>query len=279
MFGELEKLRHRPRPFEFYTAQELWNDAYVSGKMLESHLDDAADRASRRGSFVRRSIEWIAARFNIGAETRICDFGCGPGLYSSPFAEMGADVTGIDFSERSIRHARETAQQKQLAVEYILQNYLEFSPRKKFHLLTMIFVDFCVLSPVQRKRLLEVFEACLEKDGKILLDALSLNYFNQVSEESTYEYSAADGFWTAEPYYAFVDTFKYEDEKVVLDRHTIFEETRTREVYNWLQCYSLESLGQELDENGFRILEHYSDVAGTPFDTQSTEFAVVLERK
>jgi 2-polyprenyl-3-methyl-5-hydroxy-6-metoxy-1,4-benzoquinol methylase len=40
----------------------------------------------------------------VDESTEIADFGCGPGLYTEKLAERGATVTGIDFSENSIRH-------------------------------------------------------------------------------------------------------------------------------------------------------------------------------
>ena len=48
--------------------------------------------------------------------------------------------------------------------------------------------------------------------------------------------------------------------------------------YNWLQCYSKDSLRNEFEENGFNVEELYSDVAGKPFTSESTEIAVVAKK-
>ena len=40
--------------------------------------------------------------FCIAESTRIADFGCGPGLYTTRLARKQAQVTGVDFSKRSI---------------------------------------------------------------------------------------------------------------------------------------------------------------------------------
>jgi hypothetical protein len=87
-----------------------------------------------------------------------------------------------------------------------------------------------------------------------------------------------NGFWSPEKNYAFLNTFKYEDEKVVVDKYTIVESDRTREVYNWLQYFSPENLEKEFSDAGFIIRGFYSDVAGTPFDSKSNEFSVVAEK-
>ena len=278
MFDNLDKINKRPKPFEFYTAQSLWTDDHVSKEMLKYHLNEDVDLASRNKTFIDKSVSWMISRFDIGAQTKICDFGCGPGLYTTRFAEAGADVTGVDFSKRSIEYAASIAAEKKLDIDYVLQNYLEFSTGKKFDLITMIFCDFCPLSPVQRKTLLGIFHQCLKSDGSIFLDVISLNHYDSVDEEQSYEYAAENGFWAADPYYAFTNTFKYEKEKVTLGKHTIVEKARTREIYNWLQCFSLESLKEEFEQSGFRITEHYSDVSGTPYSPDSKEIAVVAKK-
>jgi len=51
--------------------------------MLFFHLDEAIDASSRNAEFIRLSVEWIASKFNIGKNTKIADFGCGPGLYTT----------------------------------------------------------------------------------------------------------------------------------------------------------------------------------------------------
>ena len=76
MFEELEKINTRPEPFEFYTASDLWVDEHTSEQMLAFHLNEDIDVSSRNAEFINRSVEWIASHFNVGAETKIADFGC-----------------------------------------------------------------------------------------------------------------------------------------------------------------------------------------------------------
>lgn len=278
MFEVLEKLGERPEPFEFYTADALWCDEHISKQMLETHLNEDIDLASRKKEFIEKSVDWIANRFGIGEGAKICDFGCGPGLYSTRFAERGAQVTGIDFSERSINHARKTAEERGLDINYVRQNYLDFATDEKFDLITMIYVDFCPLSPGQRSHLLGTFHEILKDSGHIFMDVISLNFFDAAEEARSYEYAEKGGFWSARPYHMFMNSFKYETEKLLLNKHTVFEAERTREIYNWLQCFSPESLKAEFAAGGLRIIEQYSDVAGTHFSPDSNEFAVVVEK-
>jgi SAM-dependent methyltransferase len=279
MFEELEKINTRPKPFEFYTASDLWTDDYTSKQMLSFHLNEEIDVSSRNSAFIDQSVEWIASYFNVGLGTKIADFGCGPGLYSTRLAKKQADVTGIDFSKRSIQHAKEVATREGLSIHYVIENYLDFETDDRFHLILMIMCDFCPLSPAQRKKMLDKFHTFLEPSGSILLDVYSLNAFEQWDETARYETNLLNGFWSPNKYYGFLNTFKYEGEKVVLDKYTLIEAGRTRTVYNWLQYFCPEALEREFLECGLIIEKLYSDVAGTPFDPKANEFAVVAKKQ
>lgn len=278
MFEELEKINSRPRPFEFYTASDLWTDEHTSKQMLSFHLNDAIDASSRNSAFIDRSVGWIVSRFNVSAGTKIADFGCGPGLYTARLAKTQADVTGIDFSERSIQYAKEEVARQGLSIRYINQNYLEFETDERFDLVLMIMCDFCALSPAQRKEMLSRFRIFLKTGGCVLLDVYSLKAFGEREETATYEAGLLNGFWSPNKYYGFRNTFRYEREKVVLDKYTIVEADRTRTVYNWFQYFSIEELEREFVECGFVIEALYSDVAGKPFDLCSKEFAIVASK-
>jgi len=262
MFKELKEINSRPAPYQFYTADELWADEHTSKQMLEYHLNEAIDVSSRNKNFIESSVEWIVSHFEVDKNTEIADFGCGPGLYTTRLAERSAVVTGIDFSENSIEYAKKVAAQKGLNINYVQKNYLDFDKTNSFDLITMIMCDFCALSPEQRIKMLSKFHSLLKPEGSVLLDVYSLNGFNGKEESAIYELNQLNGFWSPDDYYCFVNTFKYENEKVILDKYTIIEEARKRIVYNWLQYYSKDSLVKEFNENGFKVEEVYSDVAG-----------------
>ena len=277
MFELLKQINRRPALFECYTADALWTDEHTAGEMLKYHLNEDLAMASRTGAFIERSVTWLQSRFAIGAATRVADFGCGPGLYTARLAALGAQVTGIDFSANSLGYARQEATRRRLAVDYQQQNYLEFASDKRFDLITLIMCDFCALSPEQRRQLLGIFRAHLAEGGAVVLDVYSLASYRQRQEFAGYEHRQLNGFWAAGDYYGFLNTFKYDDEKVVLDKYTIVEATRTREVCNWLQYYSLEALTREFAESGFTIREVFADAAGAPYREDGPEFAVVAQ--
>jgi hypothetical protein len=143
----------------------------------------------------------------------------------------------------------------------------------------MIMCDFCALSPDQRKQLLQKFHSFLRPEGSVLLDVYSLPAFEQRQEAAMYQENLLDGFFSANKYYGFLNTFKYEEEKVVLDKYTIIEAAGMNTIYNWLQYFSPESLRAEFTQFGFTIDSLFANVAGEKFDPKSSEFAIVAKKQ
>lgn len=275
IFETLEQLNQKPGVYSAYTAQELWNDAYTSRQMLGYHLNAEVDLSSRNHLFIDESVQWITSHFNIHSNSRIADFGCGPGLYCQRLAQRGANVTGIDFSSSSITYAREMAQNEDLGIHYVNQNYLKFESSEKYDLIIMIMCDFCALSPHQRALLLQKFRKLLKPTGSVLLDVYSLVAFESKKEGASYEKNQLNGFWSADSYYGFLNSYKYLEECVSLDQYSIFEVNRIRTIYNWLQYFSPELLQYEFAENGFKVDQILGNVAGSPFEVNAHEFAIV----
>ncbi len=278
LFRILESANEKPAAFSVYTANELWTDEYTSEQMLTFHLNGEIDVSSRRSSFIDDSVRWMTSYFSLSPKSRIIDFGCGPGLYTARFAELGAEVYGVDFSRRSIEYAREFADRNNLDVIYAEADYLEYWPEGEFDLITMIMCDYCALSPDQRAALLVKYKELLSKRGRIVLDVYSLSAFADKKEGSFYEKNQLNGFWSAQPYYGFVSSFKYEEDKVSLDKYTIIERDRQREIYNWLQYFTPQSLEQEAHIAGLEFDAVNADVAGNPYDSGAAEFAVVMKK-
>lgn len=279
MFEKLQSINQRPTQWSRYTAEQLWNDEHTSEQMLQLHLNPDVDMASRNAAFIKRSLSWFKSCFDIGSATNICDFGCGPGLYTQQFAQLGASVTGVDFSQRSIAYARLQAQQASLSVNYVNQNYLQFRSSESFNLITLLMCDFCALSPKQRQAFLGNCHSLLTDGGSLVMDVYSLAGFAQREEVALYEFNLLNGFWAAEPYYGFLNTFLYEDAQLALDKYVLVSETREWEVYNWLQYFSTDALSKEVAEAGFQVCASYADVCGAAYAEDKSEFAVVLKKR
>ncbi len=126
--------------------------------------------------------------------------------------------------------------------------------------------------------MLHKFFNLLNPGGSILLDVCSIRAFEQRQESRIFEPNLLNGFWSNREYYGFLNIFKYETEKVILDKYTIIETERTRTIYNWLQYFSVDDIKREFSQSGLTIDNIYSDVAGSPYNPETSEFAITARK-
>ena len=62
----------------------------------------------------------------------ILDIGCGGGLLSEPFSRMGANVTGIDASDKNIKIAKLHSKKNKLKINYLCSSPEKLKTMKKF---------------------------------------------------------------------------------------------------------------------------------------------------
>ena len=65
-------------------------------------------------------------------QTQILDIGCGGGLLSEPMSRLGANVTGIDASQKNINIAKLHARKSNLNINYICTSPEKMKSNKKF---------------------------------------------------------------------------------------------------------------------------------------------------
>lgn len=261
MYDFIHDIAVRPAPFSAYTAKELWTKPHISNQMLELHLNQETDLASRRTSVIDKVVSWIDSKINL-TNKRLCDLGCGPGLYTGRFAEKGSIVTGIDFSKLSINYAK---QHSEPHIDYIHADYLTDKLPAGFDVVTLIYTDLCVLSPNQRATLLSRIKSILRRNGYLILDVAGLGLFNARQETTLIEDNLMGGFWSDNDYVGIQKSFVYDMENLTLDRYIIIEPNETWQIYNWFQYYSTEMLKRELSEAGFTISVIAGDLTGIQF--------------
>lgn len=228
----------------------MWVDEYISKQLLQVHLSQDVELASRKESTITSTIDWILSTVPNGILS-ILDIGCGPGLYTEKLAERGHVVTGMDFSANSIEHAKESARSKDLDIAYIKQDYLLLDEDNSYDLIMMIFTDFGVLSPEQREQLLVNVYRALKPGGVFLFDVLSEN--SPVKEPKPKEWDLSEGgFWRNGPYLAMTESFYYEDEAVSLSQHIVMDDVGGMAVYRfWIHTFTNDDLTAIASSAGF----------------------------
>lgn len=166
MINKLLSLLQKPTLWQ-RSLENFWDDEHISKGLLEAHLNPDSDAASRNHSFIEGSAQWLFSI--IPAGSKILDLGCGPGLYAKRLSDAGFDVTGIDFSKRSINYAKENDRKS----KYIYQNYLELDYSEAFDAVILIYCDYAALTMEERKTLLAKVYRALKPGGLFIFDVFT----------------------------------------------------------------------------------------------------------
>lgn len=250
----------------------MWTDKHISKQLLDVHLNPDIDLASRKPDAIARTVDWIQSQIP-GRHLNMLDLGCGPGLYTEAFARQGHKVTGMDFSEQAIAHARQSACDQNLDITYVQQNYLTWQPQYKYDLITMIFMDFGVLLPDQRDTLLGHVHKALKPGGVFIFDVLNNRYQPDMTHARTWE-TTSQGFWSDTPYLALSETHLYENDRIILSQHVILDQTGHAETYRfWTHTFTHQDLHALVTSHGFHNTachEHVLPDSSVPATDQVT---------
>jgi len=248
MFADLLNLHTRPDLFSTYSVDTLWTNPHLSQQMLSYHLDQNTPLASRPLKTIDEIVGWIDHHVPLAGKN-ICDLGCGPGLYAKQFATKGAQVIGLDFSENSIAYAAS----RNPEIRFQKTDYLKDELPSGMDIISLIYCDLCPLSSQNRSLLFQKIHKSLQNDGYFIFDVADEKAFSSITESHQYGRNYMDGFWSANDYFAFHDTFTY-DSKASLDRFTIIEPEKQWSVCNWMQYFNHETIAAELNAHGFEIV-------------------------
>ena len=262
-------LAGRPEPFGV-AEPSFWQDPYVSSHVLEAHLDPSNDLASRRPDTIDASVAWICSSHGLEPGMRILDLGCGPGLYTSRFAEIGLRVSGIDFGPASIEYARNLAASSGRDIDYRFEDYRTADLDGPFDAVTLIFGDFCTHSDTDRDLLLSKIGGCLAPGGSFVFDVFTREYVEREQPVSEWYVSLRDGFWSPHPHLVLEQRLDYPEQSLRLNRYLVMDESGSISDYRiWHRYYDRAGIVALLEGAGFEINGVFSDLEGGAYEDGS----------
>ncbi|MBN1187260.1 MAG: methyltransferase domain-containing protein [Bacteroidales bacterium] len=254
----IKKLSNKPQLYEKGTAV-MWTDPYISQQLLELHLNPDHDIASRSKAKIENISRWILERSN-KPNMKILDLGCGPGLYAELFAKKGHSVIGIDISANSIQYAIKQAKEKRLDIEYLHKNYLDLDFENQFDLVILIYLDFCVLLPDERDKVLENIFKALKKGGLFICDVINERNLDKKILSKSWEVQKR-GFWKNAPCIVLTNGYHYPEAKILLEHHTVIGDNDIVDTYVfWSHYYKKNDLTSIFESKGFTNIRNYENV-------------------
>ena len=276
MFTQLPAMMSKPELYEKGT-MELWTDEHISKGMIEAHLNPNFDGATRNHETVRKIVKWIGEVAPAKKYRNLLDLGCGPGIYAEKFYSAGYNVTGVDFSQRSIDYAKNSAHEKNLPVTYFQCDYLSMDFKEEFDLVTLIYCDFGVLSTDDRANLLKKIHAALKPNGLLIFDVFTPHQYVNCEENKNWEY-AENGFFSAEPHLYLNALYRYDELNTFCKQHIIMTERDIKHINVWEHTFTKDELSQVLSSAGFSVKNFYGNVAGLHYCDSGKEICIIAKK-
>lgn len=276
MLKKLQTCLQKPK-LNQKSEKNFWDDDHISKHLLEAHLSQATEGASRNLQTIEDSVSFIVKELPPENYPNLLDLGCGPGLYCERFFKAGYSVTGVDFSKRSIAYAKEHAKRKNLEIAYFYGDYLHFQTENQFDVVTLIYCDYGALSKSDRSTVLKNIYKLLKPGGSLVLDVFSYNQYQSFQELQQWENCPKGGFWDKENHFVLQKNNKF-NENTTLEQTVVIKENGTQVYYIWNRYFSEEELGEELRRAGFETVKTFADVTGKAAAGNSKTVAVMVKK-
>lgn len=215
--------RQPPSPWEG-EAKIPWNDPAFSARMLENHLSQDHDWASRRSDIIRAHVDWIVQKLP-RPPARILDFACGPGLYTHLLAQHGHQCAGVDFSPASIAYARSRAEELALPPNYILADIRHFEIEQTFDCILMTFGEINVFPRNEAEAILANCRRMLRPGGLFILEAHTFEAVRDAGLAAASWQSHVSGLFSEAPHLLLQENLWHQDVAVAASRYYVVDGT------------------------------------------------------
>lgn len=277
----LDLIARSPIPVPWEEGDNIpWHDPAFSERMLEEHLTQEHDAASRRTEDIEEHAHWIHECLMQEKPGKILDLACGPGLYANRLARFGHGVTGVDYSPASIRYARQQAEAGGLRSSFIESDIRQAEFGGPYDLAMLIYGEFNVFKPVDAALILDKIHRVLKPGGCLLLEPQNLAAIQRAKSEPPIWRSYRKGLFSDRPHLFLHEDFYDGRTKTVTTRYWIVD-AETAEVTRYAQTaqgYTDEDLEELLSQHGFKEIIFYPALAPKENQAQQEFFGVSAVR-
>ena len=274
-------VRRLPVPEPWSEGDKIpWNEPGFSSRMLEYHLSQEHDLASRRLEIIDKHVNWIHSYILGKKPSRVLDLGCGPGFYSSRLTSLGHSCVGIDFSPASIEYAKKEATDANQDIMYYCEDIRTFDYGSGHDLAVMVYGEFNVFNEDDIKCILRKAYDSLNDGGVFIAEPNRFETIKGVGETPASWYSAESGLFSAEPHLCLMENFWDDSLRTSISRYMIVD-AESGEVTlhaSSMIAYTKKDYEKLLKDVGFCKIEFHESLTGDTIDL-NTNLEVIIARK
>jgi SAM-dependent methyltransferase len=202
----------------------------------------------------------------------VLDLCCGPGRHSVEFAKTGFQVTGVDKSTFLLERAREHASKAGVAIELVQEDMRNFLRPASFDLACSMFTSFGYFTePEEDLHVLRNIQQSLKENGVFILETVGKERLARVWQ-STMSTDLVDGSWMVHR------TEIRDDWTRVHATWTLLKDGRSRDFTFEHTVYSGRELKERLLDSGFKHVQLFGSLMGTPYDLEAVRLIAVARK-
>jgi SAM-dependent methyltransferase len=254
-----------------------WNEPGFSARMLNEHLSQDHDLASRRSEKIDQHTRWIHDELLGTQPCRVLDLGCGPGLYVSRLSDKGHICTGIDFSPASIEYARSHSTS---GCTYLQGDVRTTDFGQDYALVMFIFGELNVFKPEHARLILQKAYSALAEGGELLLEVHTYEAVQNMGQEPPSWFSSEGGLFSEHPHIVLMDSHWDEDCQAATQRYYVMDEvtsTVDRFAASY-QSYTNAEYALLLTECGFKDARFYPALGRSDGEPDPTLMAITARK-
>ncbi len=217
-----------------------WNAPDFSRRMLENHLSQEHDWASRRKDIIFQHIACITKL--LSPASKVLDLGCGPGLYTQALAQLGHHCVGVDFSPASIQYAKAYANSKNLSLTYFLSDIRDYQTNELFDCIILTFGEFNVFTKKDAISILKNCSEMLRKGGLLILEAYTYEAVKEVGTALNTWQRYKNGLFSDQSYLCLQENIWNDKESTALLKYFIVDAktAQVNQFASFMQAYTVE---------------------------------------
>jgi SAM-dependent methyltransferase len=213
----------------------------------------------------------IIARLSLPANSRILDMACGIGRHSLELARRGFDVTAVDIAEYYLNLLKEQSQRESLELDIVRSDMRSYTTEAVFDAALLMFTSLGYFSDPQDdlKAARNIYQA-LNPGGHLLIDQMGREIVKRNFQSR--DWHEVEGiFWLEE-------RTPDDDWHYLANRWIICKEAKVNEYTFRIKMYSATELSELLKSAGFKKIQVYGDLSGTPYDEKAKRLIVIGQK-
>jgi len=246
------------------TSKKSLNDLFVAELYLYFHKDFLTDERTER------ECDFVVEQGGLPNKGRVLDLACGHGRHANYFAQMGYQVTGIDMNTRFIEIAKEEADKKDLAVEYIEGDILEIDFKDQFDVVYCLYNTIGFLDHADNLKLLARVYQALKPGGRFIIDTKNRDHILMELVPSSITEKNED---------LMIDRVSFDSRTgMTLNNRIYIKDGKRYDTPFAMYTYHFNDLAAMAESSHFHLVHTFGSWSGANFDHHSRRIIMVLKK-